>query len=239
MRLRRLAIALALLTAAVILACLAFDVLRWRSALRSGDREFARSPAAASWRANTLLPGDPARALLALQLQLRFRAAEQSFATVQAAGRGYDNGLSETRNRGELEGQLSEFARSGNEAIASASDNLLGSSPLTTRVRPARSPPHRSTRVWPTSRLRSGSTRTTWEAKFNLELLLRQLLAKGVRPDRTTATVAPRKAIAAPAAASKGVVTNRRRAHVPDPSGRLAGADGGVAAGSACARVPA
>jgi hypothetical protein len=177
----RAAIAVVLVAASVVLALLASDVLRWRSAVRSGDVHFGRSPATATWTARTLVPSDPARALLGLDVPLRFRAAEQSFDAVRAAGRGVDNGLSEARARGELETRLAELALSPDHSIASAADNLLGilafedagrAGPMT----PA--PVDQSVADFQAAiRLDPKSA----EAKFNLELLLRQLLARGVR----------------------------------------------------------
>jgi hypothetical protein len=182
MRSLNIATATALLALAAILACLAFDVLSWRDAIRSGDREFARSPASATWRTSAVLPSDPARDLLGLALPLRFRAAEQSFAAVATAGPGYDNGLSEARSRGELEAKLAELARSGDHVIASEADNLLGilafaDSTQTGPIAPA--PVDQSVADFQAA---VHLEPTNADAKFNLELLLRQLLAKGVRP---------------------------------------------------------
>jgi hypothetical protein len=190
-RARRLAVAVALLALAALLALLASDVLHWRHALRSGDREFAGNAAGATWNASTVLPLDPARGLLGLDVPLRFRAAEQSFAAVQAAGAGYDNGLSETRSRGELEAQLAALARSRDRAIASAADNLLGILTFTDSsqagpVAPA--PVDQSVADFQAAvRLDPANV----DAKFNLELLLRQLLAKGVRPGAGSSSGGP------------------------------------------------
>src|SRR6266851_4079967 len=77
MRALRIGTAIALLGAAVLIACLALDVIHWRDAIRRGDREFERSAAGAAWKASTVLPSDPARGLLGLGLPLRFRTAAQ------------------------------------------------------------------------------------------------------------------------------------------------------------------
>jgi hypothetical protein len=177
----RIAVACALLLAAAVLAGLAADVLGWRDAIRRGDRELARAPAAATWNASTLLPADPARDLLGLDLPLRFRAAEQAFVAVRAAGQGFDNGLSETRNRGEVEAELAQLARSDDHVLASQADNLLGilafaDSSQTGASAPA--PIDQSVADFQAAvRLDPGNA----DAKFNLELLLRQLVARGVR----------------------------------------------------------
>ncbi len=91
----------------------------------------------------------------------RFRAAEQSFAAVQAAGSGYDNGLSESLTRGELEGELAELGRSGNRS--SPPRRQSARHPRLRRrdaIGADRAGPGRR-RAWPTSRRRSVSTRRT------------------------------------------------------------------------------
>jgi hypothetical protein len=178
----RIAIATALAGVGVILACLASDVLSWRNAVRSGDREFAVSAAGATWKASTVLPWDPARDLLSLGLPLRFRTAEQSFAAVQAAGQGFDNGQSESRTRGEVEAELAALAQSRDHVIASRADNMLGILAFTdsTPSGPVAAAPIDQSVADFQAAIRLDPANA--EAKFNLELLLRQLLAKGVRP---------------------------------------------------------
>ena len=178
----RTAIALALLAVGAILAVLAADVLSWRDTIRSGDREFPRSPASAMWEANTLLPARLTRDLLGLGLPLRFRTAAQSFAAVQAAGQGYDNGLSETRTRGELEAELVGLTQNRDHVIASKADNMLGILAFAdaTPTGPLAAAPIDQSVADFQAAVRLDPTNT--DAKFNLELLLRQLLAKGVRP---------------------------------------------------------
>ena len=181
MRGARILFAIALLVAAVVLALLASDLLRWRNAIRSGDLQFSRGTADARWNAAAVLPFDPARALLGIGDQLQFRRAAQSFETIQAAGRGYDNGVSETHARGELEARLTELARSSDRLRTSEADNLLGilafaDSKQTGPSAPA--PVEQSVSDFQAAvRLDPGNE----EAKFNLELLLRQLVAKGSR----------------------------------------------------------
>ncbi len=178
----RLATAVALLAVATILACLASDVLSWRDAIRNGDHEFARRAVDATWNANTVLPSDPARGLLGLGVPLRFRFAEQSFAAVQTAGQGYDNGLSETRTRGELEAELVGLAQSRDHVIASRADNMLGILAFTdsTPTGPIAAAPIDQSVADFQAAIRLDPTNV--DAKFNLELLLRKLLAKGIRP---------------------------------------------------------
>ena len=177
----RIASAVALVAVAAILACLAADVLGWRNAIRNGDREFARSATGATWTAKALLPADPAHDLLGLGLPLRFRSAERAFAAVQAAGQGYDNGLSETRSRGELEAELAQLAQSRNHVIASAADNLLGILAFADSAQTGPSAPAPVDQSVTDFQAAVRLDPTNADAKFNLELLLRQLVAKGVR----------------------------------------------------------
>ena len=178
----RIAIAIALVGVGAILACLAWDVLSSRNAIRSGDRQFAVSAPGATWKANTVLPWDPARDLLGLGLPLRFRTTEQSFAAAKAAGQGFDNGLSETRTRGEVEAELAGLAQSRDRAIASRADNMLGILAFTdsTVSGPIAAAPIDQSVADFQAAIRLDPTNA--DAKFNLELLLRQLRAKGVRP---------------------------------------------------------
>ncbi len=187
----RIAAAAAFLAAAAILAVLASDVISSRDAIRTGDSEFALRPANAEWKAGTVLPSNVARDLLGLDVPLRFRSAEQSFAAVQTAGQGYDNGLSEALTRGELESELAQLAESRDHVIASEALNLLGILAFadSTPTGPAAPAPIDQSVADFQAAIRLDSTNT--DAKFNLELLLRQLLAKGIRPGPSNSAGGP------------------------------------------------
>ena len=123
---------------------------------------------------------------------------------MQAAGRGYDNGLSESRDRGELEAELTELARSGDLRRGSEAENLLGILAFADS-RPsgptAPAPVDQSVSDFQAAvRLDPGNE----DAKFNLELLLRQLVAKGTRAAPTTRRPARRRGTAARAAEFPG-----------------------------------
>jgi hypothetical protein len=193
MKASRIAAAVTLLALAAILACLAADVLSWRDAIRSGDREFARHAASATWSANTVLPWDPAHNLLGLGVPLRFRVTAQRFLAAQAAGQGYDNGLSETRTRGEVEAELALLGQSRDHRIASDADNMLG---ILAFADAGQSGPIAPASVDQSVADFQAAVRldpTNTDAKFNLELLLRQLLARGVRPGSNASAGGPAK----------------------------------------------
>jgi hypothetical protein len=177
----RIAAVAALVALAAILACLAADVLGWQDAMRSGDRVFARAPAGATWNRKALLPGDPARALLGLDLPLRFRSAAQRFVAVRAAGQGVDNGLSETRNRGEVEAALAQLARSRDHVLASQAENLLGILAFADSAQTGPSIPAPVDQSVADFQAAVRLDPTNADAKYNLELLLYQLSARGVR----------------------------------------------------------
>jgi hypothetical protein len=180
MRTVRLIAAALLLGAAFVLAALAADVLHWREAMRTGDRAFARDPAGATWSPSTVLPASVARDVLGLEVPLRFRAAQQAFAGLQSTP-SYDNGLSESQTRGALEAELAGLARSHDHAIASEADNLLGilafaDSKQSGPIAPA--PVDQSVADFQTA-IRLDQLNA--DAKFNLERLLNELRAHGVR----------------------------------------------------------
>jgi hypothetical protein len=185
---RSILAAVVLVAVAVLLTLLASDLLGWRNAVRRGDREFVRTPASATWHAEATLPWDPARRLLGLAAALRLRAAQQSFAAVQTAGRGYDNGLSESRTRGELEAELASLGRSHDHVIASTADNLLGILAFAdaTGSGPVAPAPVDQAVADFQAAIRLDPTNT--DAKFNLELLLHELLAHGVRQGPNNST---------------------------------------------------
>ena len=178
---RLVALALALLCLAALSALLAADLLGVRSSFRQGDREFAAESSSASWQLDTLLPFDPARRILAVDADLSFRRAAQSFEAVAAAGQGFDNGLSEAATRGAAEVDLGAAARGGPGARVSAADNMLGilaysDSKQTGPTEPA--PIEQSVGDFQAA-IRADPSNEA--AKYNLELLLRELAAHGTR----------------------------------------------------------
>jgi hypothetical protein len=189
----RVVSAAVLLVLAVFAVLLAADLRNWRTAVARGDTTFAESPSAADWSAATSLPFDPALRLLGLSNQLALRRAERRFVTVSAEGNGLDNGYSESAQRGSLEGELTNLARTSNPARASEADNLLGILAFADSRQngPTGAAPVERSQADFQAAVQADPTNET--AKYNLELLLRDLLAKGVRSGSNDAGGGPAK----------------------------------------------
>jgi hypothetical protein len=171
-----------MVAAGVLLALLAADVRRWDEHARAGDLRFEVDPAAARWTASSRLPFDPALRLLGLRDQLAFRRAAQRFEAVKSAGNGFDNGVSEVQTRGEVQAQLADRGRAGDARLASAADNLAGILAFVDSRRTGANAPAPVERSVAAFRDAVQLDPANEDAKFNLELLLRQLVARGVRP---------------------------------------------------------
>ncbi len=193
MRLSRVALGLAVLAIAVLAALLAADLRSWHQAVTAGDAEFARAPATARWQAATVLPSDPALRILGISNQLAFRRAARRFVTVVAAGNGIDNGYSESRARGALEENLTNLARGGNRQEDSAAENLLGILAFQDSRQLGPNAPAPVERSVADFQAAVELDPANDDAKANLELLLRNLLAKGVRPGSNGASSGPAK----------------------------------------------
>jgi hypothetical protein len=193
MRWGRVALAVVLLLLAVFAVLLASDLRSWRNAFEAGDTRFAQSPSTAAWTASAVLPGDPAFHILGLGDQLALRRAMQRAIQVEAAGNGIDNGYTESAARGDLENDLSNLAHVSDRLRASDADNLLGilafmDSQLRGASTPA--PVERSVSDFQAAVTRDPANE---DAKFNLELLLRALLARGSRAGSNSSNGGPAK----------------------------------------------
>jgi hypothetical protein len=181
MRPLRLLAALTLLVLAAFAALLAHDLRGWSAGVHAGDVTFAQSPRAASWSASTLLPGDPARSVLALSPQLAFRAAARSFDTVVNLGNGFDNGFSESRKRSALESRLDALSRGPDVHVDSEAENLLGILEFTDSKQRGPSTPTPVDRSLASFQAAVRLDPSNEDAKRNLEWLTQQLVAKGSR----------------------------------------------------------
>jgi hypothetical protein len=181
MRLMRLALAAVALAAAVFVALLAADLRSWQSAVRAGDLRFVHDPPGASWKASTILPSGLSRGILGISDQLAYRRAAQRFVAVDALGQGFDNGYSESRARGDLEVVLTNLARSGDRRQDSAADDLLGILAYSDSKQVGASAPAPVDRSVGDFQSAVQLDPTNEAAKFNLEWLLRELVAHGQR----------------------------------------------------------
>lgn len=174
-------LAVVLAALAVFAALLAADLRRWQDGVAAGDLRYRSAPAAARWVAPTVLPWDPAGRILDAGRVVSFRRAVRGFVVADSAGQGYDNGFSETRSRADAESALTDAAHAAAPRLASQADDLLGilafgDSQQHGPTQPA--PVERSVADFQAAvRLDPGNA----AAKTNLELLLRQLIAHGVR----------------------------------------------------------
>jgi hypothetical protein len=181
------------LAAAIFAALLAADLRAWRSAVEAGDRSFAQQPAAAHWDAETLLPAGVGRAILGLSNDLAYRRALQQFVAVEKAGCGVDNCFSESLTRANLELELSKLARSSDRVRASALDNLLGILAYADSQRRGAAQPAPVERSVADFQAAVQLDPANEAAKFNLEWLLRRLVARGVRAGGTSGRGGPAK----------------------------------------------
>ena len=169
MRALRVVPALVLVALAVVVALLAADVHAWQQALE-GNR----------LNASTRLPGDPAARVLAIRDDVQARRAVALFrATASVHGR-LDNALGVTAARANAETALAAVAR-GHGARASQAATLLGVLAFGDLARGGgRDSSQAETAVGDfENAIRADPSDAN--AKYDLELLLRSLAARGVR----------------------------------------------------------
>lgn len=182
MSVRRLLIPLVLAglaaVAALLLLLVAFDVKRWQGRIAEDDVRFSTAPGTSNlWRADALLPGDPAGRVLWISDDLRYRRAVQAFLAAHPREAGFLRPELEAA-RVEAQVRLREIAqRETNAERRSEILNLLGA--LSTAA--ARWQQQTRARVesleasvaYFTQAVRLD--RTNEDAMFNLEVLLRRL----------------------------------------------------------------
>jgi hypothetical protein len=189
----RAALALVLLVLAAFVILLALDLRHWQGALASGDTRYVQDPGTATWTASTVIPFRLGERILGLQGQLAFRRAAQSFVVVKAAGNGLDNGYSESRARGELEAELAELAQGSNRVRDAEADNLLGILAFLDSQENGPSAPAPVDRSVGDFQAAVQMDPANEDAKFNLEWLLRELLAHGERSGSNASSSGPAK----------------------------------------------
>lgn len=190
---KHVAVAVVLVVAAVAAALLAVDLRSWRTAVARGDAQFAQSPASARWRASTAFPFDPARRILGLPSQLELRSAAQRFVHLRAIGNGVDNGYSESQQRGALEEVLTLLAAGPDRARDSDASLMLAILAFAdTRHRGAAAPAPVDQAVGDFQNAVTEDPANA-DAKYDLELLLRYLVATGKRTGSNGSSAGPAK----------------------------------------------
>jgi hypothetical protein len=175
----RFALAALLIVLSAVLAIATHDVLSWRSAIARGDARLGSRPAAARWRAAPLLPGDPARRLLALDDDLALRRGVRAFLTAESTPRGFDGGATRARVRSTAEIVLADVTAHGSAAQASQAGDLLGVLVVQGgRVSGGVTADDRARAAFEAAVRRDPAN---VDAKYNLELLLRRTRATGTR----------------------------------------------------------
>ena len=170
-----------LLVAAALLALLAADVRAQRDALDAGDARYAATPGRATWAASSRLPGGADRRLLAIDDDVRAREAIRTFrATAYRRGR-LDNASEVAAARADAEVALAAVARSRDAAKASQALTLLGILAYGDFARGGRNSAGLADAAISyfdgAVRLDPGNE----AAKYDLELALKALTARGVR----------------------------------------------------------
>lgn len=190
---RRLVLAAALLVAAAAAALLATDLRTWRSAMVRGDESFVHAPASASWQPSTVFPLDPARGILGLSGQLALRRASRQFVHLRSIGNGIDNGYSESQERGALEAVLTRLAAGKDHVRDSDASLMLGILAFAdTRQQGASAPAPVEQSVGDFQTAVTDDPGNT-DAKYDLELLLRYLVATGTRTGSNGSSAGPAK----------------------------------------------
>jgi hypothetical protein len=188
----RLVLAGVALVVALVAALLAEDVRSWRDAFRHDDVAFAASPhSKQDWRASTtILPGDPAGSLLGVGDDRTLRLGVRLFVAGYRKGLGFDNGVSERQLRSAAEAALAHAAQDGDARHSSQAYDLAGILAFgdSSASGGGRGATDRAVTDLQTAVRRD---RANEDAKANLELLLRLLVAHGQRPG-TNATAGPR-----------------------------------------------
>ena len=183
MRPARLLAAAAALVLAALLLLLAAEVSAWRSTMRADDLRFrAENGSAPDWRADEVLPFGLARRLLAVDDDRELRRAAVAFRAVDRSRGALDPGQAR-RARADAEVALARAAGRTSGAQASQAEDLLGvlafADATSGGIGGRAAPVERSVTAFETAiRL----DRKNASAKYNLELALRLLEARGRRP---------------------------------------------------------
>jgi hypothetical protein len=176
----RIAFAAVLAVAAVVAALGALDARAWERTLARDDAAFGETPLRVRWDAATRLPGDPARAALALDDDLALRRAVRSFLALDAVPRGVDNGDLRGRARAVAQLALADVASNGSPTQSSQANDLLGVIAAGGGRVAGVSASERARAAFEAA-VRADPSNVA--AKYNLELVVRRMRARGVREE--------------------------------------------------------
>jgi hypothetical protein len=178
MRRTRRAAAAVLAVLAAALGLLAADVRAWQDDVRRADARYAAGATGVDWRPRTLVPLASAQRLLGVAPDAELRRALALVRAARARRSPFEN-VEREGARGAAEAALLPIARGGDPRRASQASALLGLLAFTD-VRSGRTPPvERALALFEQAyRL----DRSNEAAKHDLELVLRLLEARGVRP---------------------------------------------------------
>lgn len=169
-----------LLAVAIVVGMFALDVHRWDRALADGDALYATAPVAATWRAPSRVPGALAERALGLSDDLALRRALQRYRRTAARRARLDNAVEVAADRAETETALAAVVQGGDPKKAAQAGTLLGVLTFADFARGGDSAGQADAAVaYLDAAVRADPTNEA--AKFDLELALRALSARGVR----------------------------------------------------------
>lgn len=186
MRAARFTLAAVGLAGAVLLALLAADVRAWPRALAAGDGVYETSPASAHWTPSTRLAVGWSRSLVGVGDDLRARHALELYRAIVAVRPRLDNAAQVAGARALAESALSDVARGSTGGRASQAETLLGvlafgdfsHGSQTSQADEAVGAFQQAVKDDPSNDA----------AKYDLELLLRALVAHGQRSGSQSGT---------------------------------------------------
>lgn len=171
-----------LLAAAVVVALLALDVHAWSDAMHAGDARYTEAPRSASWTARSLLPFDAGRRLLGVGDDIAARRALQRYEAAVSRRARLDDAGDVAAARAEAEIDLGTVARSSDAARSAQALTLLGILGFGDFARGGGGSDVGSAEAAVASFDAAVRTDPSSEAaRFDLELALRALAARGVR----------------------------------------------------------
>jgi hypothetical protein len=174
----KLVLAGVLIAAAVFVALLAADVRSWPATLSSGDAVYASAPSRASWTPPTRL-GHLSRSLLGVKADVTYRRALRLYRLSAGRQLRLDNALDVSTERGQAQDALGVVARGDNGRRKSQARTLLGVLAFSA-VGQGGGPSELNQAILDfDDAIRADPTNEA--AKYDLELLLRLLTAKGAR----------------------------------------------------------